>query len=172
MDGNECLLTSIENGVWVDLDGSAHKNKWSWTDQKADDGFLVLDRNGNGIIDNGTELFGSVTPQPPTNSPNGFLALAVYDKPENGGNDDGFIDSRDAIYSKLRIWVDANHDRYSQPEELHTLRELGVGRIHLQYQFKPRTDEFGNGFSLRSRVWDFHGNQSGRWAWDVYLRTQ
>lgn len=133
---------------------------------------MVLDRNNNGIIDDGTELFGSVSPQPPTKTPNGFLALAVYDKPENGGNDDGFIDAQDAIYSKLRIWIDANHDGYSQPNELHTLSELGIGRIDLQYQVKPRTDQYGNAFYLRSRVWDVHGQQGGRWAWDVYLKGQ
>ncbi len=93
-----------------------------------------------------------MTPQPPMASPNGFLALAVYDKPENGGNNDGFIDPHGAIYSKLRIWIDANHDGISQPNELHSLSELGIGRIDLQYQVKPRTDQYGNKFYFRSRV--------------------
>jgi len=120
----------------------------------------------------GTELFGSVTPQPATASPNGFLALAVYDKPENGGNDDGFVDAQDAVYAKLRIWIDANHDGFSQPNELHTLSELGIARIDLQYQVKPKTDQYGNVFYVRGRVWGAHGQRGGRWAWDVYLRTQ
>jgi hypothetical protein len=172
VNGNGFELTSAEDGVWFDLVGNGHVQKWSWTAARSDNGFLALDRNGNGIIDDGTELFGSVTPQPKTDSPNGFLALAVYDKPENGGNDDGFIDAQDAIYSKLRVWVDKNHDGISQPDELHSLSELGVARIDLQYQVKPRTDEFGNEFYLRGRVWDVKGKQGGRWAWDVYLRRQ
>jgi len=61
-----------------------------------------------------------------------------YDKPENGGNNDGFIDPHGAIYSKLSIWIDANHDGISQPNELHSLSELGIGRIELQYQVCPR----------------------------------
>jgi len=169
VNGDGFDLTSPQNGVWFDLGALGYTQKWSWTDWHGDDGFLALDRNGNGTIDDGTELFGSVTPQPPSDSPNGFLALAVYDKPENGGNDDGFIDAQDAIYTKLRIWVDANHDGISQPEELHTLSELGIARIDLQYQVKARTDQYGNEFRYRARVWDAHGNRSGRWAWDVYL---
>lgn len=172
VDGEGFLLTSPENGVWFDLFGDKNVRKWSWTAAERGNGFLVLDRNNNGVIDDGTELFGSVTPQPATASPNGFLALAVYDKPENGGNDDGFIDAQDAVFTKLRIWIDANHDGFSQPNELHTLSELGIARIDLQYQVKPKTDQYGNAFYLRGRVWDVHGQQAGRWAWDVYLKTQ
>lgn len=169
VNGDGWDLTSPENGVWFDLAVVGYPQKWSWTNGKSDDGFLALDRNGNGIIDNGTELFGSATPQPPSDSPNGFKALAVYDKPENGGNDDGFIDAQDAIYAKLLVWIDSNHDGISQPNELHTLSELGVARIDLQYQAKPWTDQYGNDFHFRGRVWDVHGKQSGRWAWDVYF---
>jgi hypothetical protein len=167
--GNGFELTSPENGVWFDLAVVGHPQKWSWTSASAQDGFLALDRNGDGMITDGTELFGSYTPQPPSQSPNGFLALAVYDKPENGGNDDGFIDSRDAIYSKLRIWIDANHNGISEPNELHTLSEIGIARIDLQYQVSTRTDQYGNDFHYRGRVWDAHGNQGSRWAWDVYF---
>ena len=172
VDGEGFELTSPENGVWFDLFGDGHVRKWSWTAVDRNNGFLVLDRDNNGIIDNGTELFGSMTPQPATQSPNGFLALAVYDERENGGNADGFIDEKDAIYSKLRIWIDTNHDGVSQPNELHALSDLGIARIDLQYQVKPRTDQYGNEFYLRSRVWDVHGQQGGRWAWDVYLKAQ
>jgi hypothetical protein len=162
-------LTSPENGVWFDLADVGYPQKWSWTAAKIEDGFLALDRNGNGIIDNGTELFGSVTPQPPSDSPNGFKALAVFDEPENGGNGDGFIDAQDAVYSKLLLWIDSNHDGIAQPNELHSLREVGIARIDLLYQAKPWSDQYGNDFHFRSRVWDVHGMQSGRWAWDVYL---
>ena len=67
------------------------------------------------------------------------------------------------------VWIDSNHDGISQPEELHTLPEVGVKRIDLHYEVTPYTDPYGNYFRLRAKIWDFAGHQDGRWAWDVYL---
>jgi hypothetical protein len=145
-------LTSAEDGVTFDIHGNGNSIPIAWTSGKHHNAFLALDRNGNGIIDSGKELFGNATAQLPSKHPNGFLALAEFDKPENGGNGDGVIDARDRIYKYLLLWIDANHDGISQPEELHSLAEMGVISIDLKYVKSERVDEYGNHFTYRGKA--------------------
>ncbi len=104
-----------EQKFLFDLDADGKEEYVSFTGQGS--GFLALDKNNDGKINDGNELFG-------TQSGNGFKDLAKYDKDKNG-----WIDEADAVFDDLKIWTkdEAGKDR------LISLKEAGVGAIYLDY---------------------------------------
>jgi len=141
--GNGCCIASplvldlasdglnLGGKVRFDLMGSGSKVETSWV--RGDDALLVLDRNNNGTIDNGTELFGN-----DDTHENGFANLATHDS-----NADGVVDARDAVYTELRLWQD-DGDGVATQGELATLAQMGVKAIELRYTSGARVDLNGN----------------------------
>jgi hypothetical protein len=136
LDGDGVNLSSVDNGVSFDLMADGTKVKASWTDGK--DAFLVLDRNSNGTIDGAGEMFGNTT----NGFADGFAALSAIDS-----NADGVIDSKDPAFGELQAWRDFNRDGVSTPNELSSLREVGVKRLLVG---AIKADEVSS--------WDKHGN--------------
>lgn len=170
-DHSGFALTSAANGVVFNFLDDGVPLQMAWTAAGSTNSLLVLDRNGNGTIDNGKELFGDLTPQPASAEPNGFLALAEFDAAGNGGDGNRKIDARDSIYSQLRLWQDNNHNGVSESSELRPLAG-SIRAIDLDYKESKRTDQFGNRFRYRAKVYDANGQHAGRWAWDVLLTVQ
>src|SRR5437588_5569175 len=165
-------MTNVDNGVRFDLNSKGTPDRLSWTSPTSTAAWLVLDRNRNSTIDSGKELFGNFTFQTEPAAgveKNGFLALAEYDKPENGGYCDGVIDIKDAVFSKLRLWRDANHNGISEADELHPLSEFGIESISLDYKESRHRDRYGNEFRYRAKVYGANHQELGRWAYDVFL---
>jgi hypothetical protein len=164
--GGGLHLTSAADGVLFKLNLDP-KLEWAWT-QGSTNAWLALP-DENGLVLSGKQLISNVMTLPDgTNAPNAFEALAAYDNPLNGGNGDGVIDAKDAIFSKLRLWIDANHDGLSESSELFTLPELGISAIHLDYKADGKQDQYGNTFRYRAKV-DRADHTDGPQAYDVYL---
>lgn len=156
--------------VWFDIDADGDMELMSWTNEG--EGLLALDRNGNGSIDHGGELFGDATVLADgTRAENGYLALAELDSWAFGGNSDGWIDAADAAFGTLRLWRDRDHSGTSRPDELHTLAEAGIRRIGLSYRTSQRRDRYGNEFRYLGRAWKVGPNGVLRpiLTWDVFF---
>lgn len=130
------LVPLAESGAAFDLQASGTRHSVSWV--RGDDALLAFDRNGNGRIDDVRELFGDVGPSGEAFE-NGWASLARYDAPSLGGNDDGVIDARDAIFASLRVFRDDSGDGETQPGELLDLAKVGVAALDLRTRAFQRT---------------------------------
>lgn len=165
VDGDGIDLTAAAAGVLFRLN-PAFISRLGWTQAGDDDAWLALDRDCDGVIRDGSELFGNFTAQPATDTPHGYRALAVFDQPDGGGNGDNRITAADGIFGALRLWTDRNHDGRSSPDELRSLAEAGVESIDLDWRSAAKHDQHGNVFRYRAKV-TTDGRE--RWSYDVFL---
>ena len=174
IDGGAVALTDLAHGVRSDADGDGQAELIAWTVPGSRVGILALDLNGDGLITTGAEIFGQPVTGPirgrqPMPDENSFVRLAADDRPELGGNGDGTIGPEDAVFSRLRVWVDATHDGVSQPDELIPLAAAGIARIDLTYQLTGGGDGQGNFFRYRGTVHLTNGQSQV--IWDVLLKV-
>ena len=138
--GDGIHLTAAEDGVLFQL----HPGRfglWAWTAPGSDDAFLALDVNGDGRINDGSELFGD------SSASSGFAALAAYD--DNG---DGAIDARDSVWPQLRLWRDVDHDAFSAQDELTSMTQAGIHSFSLDAAPSDYVDPHGNEFRLTASL--------------------
>ena len=130
LDGDGLEITALTKGILFDANADTIKTGTAWAG--ADDGILVRDINGNGLIDSGQELFGDETILANgRKAAHGFAALRELDTGSATtpggtvvGANDGIFDAKDAQYANLRIWRDLNQDDISQANGLKTVRGL------------------------------------------------
>ena len=147
--GDGLALTSARGGVDFALDGR-HVARTAWI-RGQDDALLVIDRNGNGKVDGGSELFGEAPSVAGTLEPDGFSALSWLDTRRFGGNQNGLIDPADASFAALLLWNDRNGDGRSTSEELTPLAATDIVALSTQggRPFGQRFDTYGNELGLR-----------------------
>ena len=137
LDGDGIETCGADGRVLFDHNGDGVRAGTGWV--RSDDGLLVLDRNSNGTIDNGGELFGvDTTKADGTKATDGFDALSDLDS-----NDDGVFDSKDTRFADVRVWRDLNQDGISQSKELSTLAANNIRSISLSKT--SSTTNLGNG---------------------------
>ncbi|OWV27855.1 calcium-binding protein, partial [Halomonas campaniensis] len=138
LDGDGVETIALTDGAYFDHDGNGFAEKSGWV--SPDDGLLVWDKNGDGKISDGSELFGNHSlGKDGEKAEHGFASLAVLDT-----NDDGVVDAQDADFASLQVWQDKNGDGRVQAGELLSLADAGVASLSIAFDSASETDEAGN----------------------------
>jgi hypothetical protein len=147
-DTGDYKLTGSNAPVSFDMRGDGHPPLIGWTAEGRDEAFLWLDRNHNGRVTSGAELFGNFTPlKSGALAKNGFEALAEFD-----ANHDGIIDDHDPVWSQLQLWRDLNHNGISDDGESTPLAGSQVTSMELRYHWTGRHDNWGNTFRYEALI--------------------
>jgi hypothetical protein len=156
-------FTRPEEGILFDIFANGKPAKVSWpTSEQAY--WLALDRNGNGIVDSGSELFGNATRLVDGSlAPHGYAALSELDD-----NRDGIIDDKDPVFKRLFLWQRPLARNGFQPADRRVdLLVAGIESLNLAFAESRRQDRWGNEFRYRAKVTLANGKQ--HWSYDVFL---
>jgi len=168
-DGSPLIVDLLGDGfrlgkpgdtVSFDLKGNGVAREMQWVAPDRDEGFVFQDLNGNGICDDGSELFGvgsRMLLEVERLTPNGFVALAQYDDRRLGGNYDGFITDEDEIWGRLHLWIDANADGGSTLDEIHELGWWDLAKFELYPKNENLIGPFGNWFRYWAKTYGTDG---------------
>jgi hypothetical protein len=171
---NGYRLTTAANGVLFDMDNDGQLDQTAWTEADSDDAFAFFDRNNNRLPNPG-ELLGDAMPAYATSAvptaANGFEALKFLERPEYGISQagDGLFDSRDAAYSKMYLWQDANHNGIGDPGEITSWADAGLLAIEMDYKASRKQDPSGNYFKQRAKAYWRKGTY---YVYDVWLQYE
>lgn len=158
--GDGARLGSVADGVNFDVVPKGVVELTAWTLPGSDDAWLVWDRDNDGLITTGEELWGNYS-EP--HQPHGYMSLAVHD-----ADGDGKITAMDPLFPLLRLWRDANHDGVTQPGELLTLSSKGITGIDLHFEVTRVVDAYGNLWRYRAAVFKTPSSPVGKWSYDVF----
>ncbi|NQZ11705.1 MAG: hypothetical protein HRT35_31525 [Algicola sp.] len=187
-----------EAGVAVafDMIGDGNPISMQWVAYNTNEAFLVQDLNHNGVVDDGSELFGNGTEMVPLHitsgatdrelkskfstpivlnikelAPNGFVALAQYDHGVLGGNNDGYISPQDSIWSQLSLWLDTNADGVSTSDEMLQLDDVGITQLDIIPKQNNRMDAAGNSIPMWSWAKNENAVNHGKYKMvDVFFK--
>jgi hypothetical protein len=152
LNGDGINTLSVKAGVKFDILANGSPIQTGWVAPQ--DGLLVADRNQDGVINDGSELFGSSTLlNDGTKALDGYQALAQFDS-----NSDGVVNQQDKDFNKLSVWTDRNSDGATETGELKSLAELGITQLSTQAE-KVRESSAGNLVGLKSSYQTADGNQ-------------
>jgi hypothetical protein len=155
LDGDGLETVGLAANIHFDHDGDGVLTRTGWVG--GDDALLVLDRNADGLIGSGAELFGDFTPLPNgALAPDGYAALAVLD-----ANRDGVLDARDPAFADLKLWRDVSQDGVSQPGEFMTLAEAGIVSLDLAHTAHNQRLANGNTLTAQGSFTRADGSRGG-----------
>ncbi|NLY16166.1 MAG: hypothetical protein GXZ05_07260 [Gammaproteobacteria bacterium] len=165
LDGNGLQTVGLASNIYFDHNGDGILSKTGWVGEG--DALLIWDRNSNGLIDNGAELFGDFTPMPDGSlAPNGFAALAALD-----ANGDGILDASDPAFAELKLWVDSDQNAVTGEGELISLTDAGIASLNLGSTLKNQKQSNGNTLAREGSFTRTGGTESAMGEFHLAIDT-